>query len=1198
MSNFTHLHVHTEYSILDGLAKIPELIEKAYKDGMRAMAVTDHGNMFGILDFTNKVEKFNSKLKEDEEKFKPIIGCEVYVTNGDRHKKDGKEDRSGRHLVLLAKNMDGYHNLCTLVSIGYVEGFYYTPRIDKEVLRKYSEGIIACSACLGGELPQVIMKNNPFQNGDVSPENLDLEEAGKVVEEFKSMFGDDYYLELQRNGHKEQELVNIALLELGKRHHVKCIATNDTHFVNKEDFPAHKMLICINTRKDYYTQSGALQDEDTDNGMAYSGEEYFKTTAEMTELFADIPEVIANTQEITDKIDMITLKSKASLPSFDVPEAFEGEKEYLEYLVWEGAKERYPEMTDEIKERIAFELETVCWMGFPGYFLIVWDFIKEGKKMGVRFGPGRGSAAGSALAYCLNITNIDPIKYDLLFERFLNPDRISLPDIDIDIDDAGRAKVLQYVIEKYGDDRVAQIITFNTMAAKSAIRDCARTLNLPLADADRLAKLVPDGPGVSLQKALKEVPELKDALENGTDLVKDTLRFAMRLEGTVKNSGVHACGVIIGKNRLINSLPLSLAKADKDDDKKIVIQYEGSLVEDAGLLKMDFLGLKTLNIINSTLENIKLRFNKDIDIDMIPLDDKETYQLLSRGDTTAIFQLESPGMRKYLQELKPERFEDIISMVSLYRPGPMDNIPTFINRKNGKEKIDYPIQEMSKYLDETYGVTVYQEQVMLLSRLLADFTRGQSDQLRKAMGKKLEHVMAELEEKFYDGGEKKGHDRAVLKEIWNEWKKFAQYAFNKSHATCYAFVAYQTAYLKTHYRAEFMAANLTNNLDNLEKITQLIEDTSKMGIKILNPDINESDLSFTVNKNGEVRFGLAALKGVGNSAVESLIAERRENGPFENIFDFVKRINLRNCNKRTIESMAYAGVFDSFNTIHRAQFFEADKNGSTFLEKLISFGAKAQTEGNQNQISIFDDQPDMEELAYPEIPPCEPWHSIEKLRHEKEVAGFYISGHPLDEHKLVIDSFTNITLDDLNKKSANKELGKLASKAINFAGIVTSAQRLTSKNNRDYGRITFEDYSGEYQWMIFGEEYSRFQHFFKVGQQLFVKATIKEQFRGKDYQGEKNYNMNPIDIVYLDDACEKLCKEVSLYLNIKDISNNLAHLILEAIKNAPGKTPLSIRIISTENNIHSDLSNFSLKVDPEAFAKELKLLVEHKIVLR
>ncbi|MDL2326983.1 DNA polymerase III subunit alpha, partial [Bacteroidales bacterium OttesenSCG-928-A14] len=739
MSNFSHLHVHTEYSFLDGMAKIPELIDKAYKDGMRAMAITDHGNMYGVLDFINQVNKYNKKLEAGSEKFKGIIGCEVYVASKSRHDKSGKEDRSGHHLVLLAKNMDGYHNLCRLVTKAYAEGMYYTPRVDKELLRMHADGIIACSACLGGELPQVIMRNNQDKGLDVSADELDLTNAQKVVEEFKSIYGDDYYLELQRNGHREQRQVNTALLRLGELCNVKCIATNDSHFVNREDADAHKMLICINTRKDYNPAESVSQDSDTDNGMAYSGEEYFKTTAEMEELFADIPFVITNTQEIADKIDAIDLNAPASLPTFEIPKEFNSEAEYLEYLVWEGAKERYPDMNDETKERIAFELEVVNRMGYPGYFLIVWDFMKEGRKMGIRFGPGRGSAAGSALAYCLEITNIDPIKYDLLFERFLNPDRISLPDIDIDIDDAGREKVIQYVIDKYGMGKVAQIVTFSTMAAKSAIRDCARVLKLPLQDSDRLAKLVPETPGISLDRAFKEVPELKNELDNGTPLVKDTLRFALKLEGTIRNSGVHACGVIIGKNELSDSVPLCTAK----NSDTMVTQYEGKLVEDAGLLKMDFLGLKTLNIINSALYNIKRRFGYDLDIDHIPLDDKKTYELLSRGDTTAIFQLESPGMKKHLQELRPERFEDIISMNALYRPGPMDNIPSFINRKNGKEKIEYPIPIMEKYLGETYGITVYQEQVMLLSRLLANFTRGESDMLRKAMGKKLEAVMNE-----------------------------------------------------------------------------------------------------------------------------------------------------------------------------------------------------------------------------------------------------------------------------------------------------------------------------------------------------------------------------------------------------------------------------------------------------------------------
>lgn len=1189
MSRFTHLHVHTEYSILDGLAKIKELIKKAYDDGMRAMAITDHGNMFGVLDFMKQVDNFNQKLKADEEPFKGIIGCEVYVAVNGRFSKN-KEDRSGRHLILLAKNMTGYRNLCKLVTLGYSEGFYYTPRVDKELLRKYSEGLIACSACLGGELPKAIMNSNRFHQKEQSLDTLDLTEAGKVVEEFISIFGEDYYLEMQRNGHEDQRLVNEAIRQLSAKYNVKYVATNDSHFVNKEDFEAHRLLVCLNTQKDFYSAEGAT--EDSDNGLFYTGEEYFRTTAEMTELFADFPEAIENTQEIVDKVEYIKLTTdKATLPRFDVPPEFSSEAEYLEHLVWEGAKTRYPEMTPEIKDRITFEISVLNGMGYSGYFLIVWDFINAGRKMGIRFGPGRGSAAGSALSYCLGITNIDPIKYNLLFERFLNPDRISLPDIDIDIDDSGREKVIQYVTDKYGANRVAQIVTFNTMGAKMAIRDCARVLKLPLQEADQLAKYIPDGPGISLEESIKKIPELRQASENGSQLVKDTLKYALRLSGTVRNSGVHACGVIIGKDDLIETLPLFTPK--KADS--MAIQYEGSIVEDAGLLKMDFLGLKTLNIISSTLQNIKLSHNKDIDIDQIPLDDQETYNLLSRGDTTAIFQLESAGMKKHLQELRPERFEDIISMVSLYRPGPMDNIPAFIARKNDPSKIKYLIPEMKVYLEETYGITVYQEQVMLLSRLLADFTRGESDVLRKAMGKKQLSTMAKLEEKFYEGGVKKGYDIGDLKEIWTEWEKFASYAFNKSHATCYAYVAYQTAWLKAHYPAEFMAANLTNNLDNMDKITQLIDDAALSGIKILGPDINESALAFTVSQNGDIRFGLAALKGVGASAVEAVIKERDENGPFPNIFEFVKRINLRNCNKKAIEAMAYSGTFDSFDNVHRAQYFHPDKNGQTFIERLINFGTKSQTGYDQAQYSIFDELPNSEELVYPEIPPCPKWHPVEQLRHEKNVAGFYISGHPLDEYKYIITNYVNTTNADL--KNPDK-LKTLLDRPINFIGIITDSQRLMTKSNKDFGKITFEDYKEEYQWLLFGEDYSRFKHLFEVGKQIFARATVKEKYRGKDYQGEIQYNITPIDVFYLHDAYEKLCKELVLTVNIKDISNNLAYLINEAIEKSPGKLPLSVQIISDKDNFHSTFNNFKIKIDPEQFIQNLKLTIPHKVSLK
>lgn len=1192
MNNFSHLHVHTEYSILDGLAKIPQLIAKAYHDGQRAIAITDHGNMYGVFEFVKEVEKFNkSSLAIPSEPMKAIVGCEVYVAPNGAQNKVSKENRSGRHLILLAKNMEGYRNLSTLVSIGFqAENYYYTPRVDKEILKMYSQGLIACSACLGGEIPQAIMKYNNVSKSNQYADLLDLQAAETVLQEYLDIFGDDFYLEMQNHGHPEQFLVNKAIKQLSEKYQVPYVATNDVHFVNQFDFEAHRILLCINTGRDYTSPDAAVQESEGDNGLLYTGEEFLKTTEEMVQLFSEYPEAISNTQLIVDKVERIKLSNEVSLPAFEVPEAFEDQNTYFKHLVYEGAKKRWPEgLTTEIEERIQFELDTVIRMGFPGYFLIVWDFIKEGRKMGIRFGPGRGSAAGSILAYCLEITNVDPIKYQLLFERFLNPDRISLPDMDIDIDDSGRDKVIQYVIEKYGKDKVAQIVTFGTMAAKSSIRDCARVLKLPLQESDRLAKLVPDGPNMTLKKAYGEVPELKNEMQNGSPLIKKTLDFAQQIEGTVKSPGVHACGVIIGKDPLINQIPLSTSK----NSEIPVTQYEGKYVEDSGLLKMDFLGLKTLNIISSTLSNIKLRFNIDIDIDTIPLDDPKTYELLAKGDTVGVFQLESAGMRKYLVDLKPERFEDIIAMVSLYRPGPMDKIPSFINRKQGREPIVYDIPEMKTYLADTYGITIYQEQVMLLSRLLGGFTPGQADQLRKAMGKKLVNEMNSLESNFYDGGTKKGHDLSVLKRIWEEWKKFAEYAFNKSHATCYALVAYQTAYLKAHYPAEFMAAILTNNIDKIEEVRKFIEDTRHSGIKVLPPDINESSYDFTVNKKGDIRFGLVALKGMGSAAVNSIIEERTKKR-FENIFDFFKRINLKNCNRKSIEALVYSGAFDSFLEIHRAQFFhQVEGEKYFFLDKLITWGNKQQTANANGQTDIFGEMLDSQEDVYPAIPEMERYHSLEQLKYEKEIAGFYISGNPLDAYKAAIENFCNITVQELNTDKINS----FTSKPAKFAAYITKIETgVFKKTGKEYGKLTFEDESGTFEWALFGENFAKFKNFYTVGGLLFFKAKT-DSYLKKDTQ-EKVFRFVPIDVFYLSDIYDKMCKEIILSLNIKDVSKSVAYSIKETIETNKGKTPLSIKIMEENNHFYTDFSNTKFKVNPESFIQNLVLYVDYKIEMR
>lgn len=1205
MSEFTHLHVHTEYSILDGLAKISDLIKKAYADGQRAMAVTDHGNMYAIFNFVREVEKFNGKLSKDDEPFKAIIGCEVYVAARSRLDKSEKIDRSGHHLILLAKDWVGYRNLSRMVSFGFSDGMYYKPRIDKELLRKYHEGVICCSACLGGELPQVIMRHNDPLSTDYS--NLDLQKAGEVVEEFKEIFGNDYYLELQRNGHREQNLVNEALLQLGEKHGVRCIATNDVHFTNKEDFDTHRMLLCINTGKKFYDQDSAKQDEDSDGGMAYSGQEYFRTTEEMKELFADHPEVILNTQHIVRKVEVLKLATKATLPKFDIPENFNDEYAYLEYLVREGAKGRYPVMTPEIEERIQFELDVVKGMGFPGYFLIVWDFINAGKKMGIRFGPGRGSAAGSVLAYCMGITNIDPIKYDLLFERFLNPDRISMPDMDIDIDDSGRRKVIEYVIGKYGAERVAQIITFNFMGAKSAIRNCARVLDLPLAESDRLAKLVPDDPKVNFYDMFHEIdkkgkksknyaPDLLKETQSDNILIRQTLDFAQKLEGTVQTSGVHACGVIIGRDDLFDCVPLCTSK----NSDILVTQYEGKVIEDAGLLKMDFLGLKTLNIISSTLENIRKRSGEEFEIDDIPLDDEKTFELFANGDTTAIFQFESPGMRTYMQELKPSRFEDIIAMNALYRPGPMDNIPTFINRKLGKEPISYDIPEMGQYLDDTYGITVYQEQVMLLSRLLAGFTRGQADTLRKAMGKKKIDMMNELEVKYMQGGQERDHTPEQLKKIWDEWKHFAEYAFNKSHATCYAFVAFQTAFLKAHYRAEFMAANLTNNLDNMTKISTFIDDAVRSNIKVLGPDINESEIEFTVNKAGNIRFGLAALKGVGASGMENVVKERNENGPYKDIFDFVKRVDLRSCNKRCIETLAKAGAFDCFENMHRAQFFFCEREGFNFVDKLISFASKSQNT-DANQISIFDafEPEEQEELNLP-LPQCEPWGAYEQIKNEKEVAGFYITAHPLDEFKEIINNYVNVNLLQIADKEHMKRCHS-SGKPFAIAGIVSEVRSGFTKNNKAWGTVTLEDYDSTWTWSLFGDDdFTRFKHMFEKGKRLYIEARmeLKQWVDKESGKITERVNIHPISVISLEEVYDKVCKEVVLVLDIGNVSVDVAKDIKKQLDANKGKTDFSLRIVEKGGVFYSDFSNFSTKINPEEFVKSFSLPVKYKIELK
>ena len=1149
---FTHLHVHTQFSVLDGLSRISTLIEKAKADGMTAVAITDHGNMFGVKSFHQTAI---------ENKIKPILGCEVYVARRSMDKKESKVDASGWHLVLLAKNETGYKNLIKLVSAGWAKGYYYKPRIDKDLLRKHHEGLIALSACLGGEIPSKIV-------------NEGAEKAEESLLEYKAIFGEDFYLELQRHKsgnpetdrrvYDDQEYVNKELLKLSVKHGIKVVATNDAHFVNEEDASAHDRLICIGTARDL----------DDPNRMRYTRQEWFKTREEMSTLFADVPEAITNTQEVADKIEVYGLDHEPIMPEFEIPEPFEDANDYLRHLTFDGAKKRYHEITDAISERIDFELEVIKTMGFPDYFLIVWDFLEAARKMGVSVGPGRGSVAGSVVAYCLKITQIDPLEYKLLFERFLNPERISMPDIDIDFDDDGREKVLHYVAEKYGTKRVAHLITFGKMAAKSAIRDVARVQKLPLQEADRLAKMIPDRPGVTLNEAIKEVPELRHELENGKPEVSSVLRNALTLEGSVRNTGTHACGIIIARDNLDKFVPISTVKGSV---LEYATQYDGNYIEDVGLLKMDFLGLKTLSIIKDALENIKRSKGIDVDIDNVPLDDKETYELYGRGETTGLFQFESDGMKKYLQDLKPTRFEDLIAMNALYRPGPMQYIPQFIKRKHGLESIQYDVPEMEEILKETYGITIYQEQVMLLSRLMAGFTRGQSDSLRKAMGKKKMAEMAKLKIKYLTGCEKNGIPQKAAEKVWHDWEEFTKYAFNKSHATCYSYVSYQTAYLKAHYPAEFMAAVLSRNLNNIDKITFFTKEAERMGIQVLGPDINESSLNFTVTKDKIIRFGMAAIKGVGSSAVEDIIAEREKNGPFKSIFDMAKRVNLKSVNKRSFEALAKAGAFDCFEETHRAQYFyRENENDPEFIEKIIRFAAKYQQKKNSAQVSLFGDTDEFE-VQDPPIPPCEPWPKAVQLRYEKDVTGFYISGHPLDAFELTMKHLCNVDIARLRNNLADYK-----NKEVIFGGMVTSTLQRTTKNGSLFGVMTLEDYSGSIDLRLFKETYLRLKHMLAVGNNLIVHARVEAS-----RYDENNININIHDISLLEDAMNNVMKKLTLYFSPEEITDEIINELVKMKQDYPGETQLMISLNSIDKKRPLVLKSKSGKVDALYFLNNL-----------
>jgi DNA polymerase-3 subunit alpha len=1162
---FVHLHVHTQYSILDGAANIKKLFKAAQDDNQRALAITDHGNMFGVKEFLETAAKFPS--------VKPIVGCEVYVAKNSRLEKRGREDQGSYHLVLLAKNYEGYKNLVKLTSNAFIEGFYSKPRIDRELLERYSSGLICSSACLGGEVPQAILAGN-------------IELAEETARWYKNLFGDDYYLELQRhetdlpgadsNTYLTQCKANEAILEIARKLDIKCIATNDVHFVSADDREAHDRLICLTTNADI----------DDPQRLRYTKQEYLKSQAEMEQIFSDVPEVLLNTQEIADKVEGYDINSKPIMPNFEIPETFKNSDDYLRELSYQGALTRYKEITPEITERIDFELATIQKMGYPDYFLIVQDFIAAARSMGVSVGPGRGSAAGSVVAYCLRITDIDPLKYDLLFERFLNPDRISMPDIDIDFDDDGRHKVLNYVEKKYGKDHVSHVITFGTMAAKSAIRDIARIQRLPLQESDRLAKMIPnrfptDDDGntvdVTIENCLKFVPEFADAYNNGDPLLKETVDYAKKLEGNVRNVGVHACAIIIGKDDLREFIPITTAN-DKETGEKIwVSQYDGSQIEKVGMLKMDFLGLKTLSVIKDTVVNIKKSRGIDIDIDTIPINDSLTYELFSRGDTVGTFQFESDGMRKWLRELKPTRFEDLIAMNALYRPGPMEYIPDFVNRKHGVKQIEYDLKEMEEILSDTYGVTVYQEQVMLLSQKLAGFSRGDADSLRKAMGKKIKAVMDELKQQFIKGGEDNGHKAVTLEKIWKDWEAFAQYAFNKSHSTCYAWIGYQTAYLKANYPAEFMAATLSRNLNDIEELTKLMDECKRMKIPVMGPDVNESRDNFTVTKKGNIRFGMAGIKGVGGAAVEHIIKAREEKGsPFESVFDFVERVNLNTVNRKTIESLIYAGAFDSFGQVARQQYLGTTSKDELFLDALIKYGNRFQNDTVNGGNSLFGTSESIK-LVPPDVPLFMEADTHEILKREKELVGMYLSAHPLDIYAFEVKNFTTATLSDASDMvdRAPKD-ESLQGKEIIIAGLVTSVKvSYTRSTGKPFANFTVEDFNGSQNFAVYGKDYEGFMQYLQPNLPLIIKCAINPRFgyasANKDDGKSVDYELKIKRIRHLANTKEDFVRDITIDIPVKMITPGFRGELVKKLKENKGKTSLIIKLVDYDNQVAVEL---------------------------
>ncbi len=1260
MSRFVHLHVHSQYSILDGQASIQRLVDKAMDDGQPGIALTDHGNMFGVKEFFNYTKKAKGKCKEkvkvlqeriaglrdgsieaeepvreialaeqelavwlDKAAFKPIIGCEVYVARrGDLSLKDKthKEDQGGWHLILLAKNERGYHNLVKIVSKAWTEGFYMRPRTDRKELERYHEGLICCSACLGGEVPKRITEGN-------------IEAAEEAVQWYKRVFGDDYYLELQlhkatveRANHEAYPLqleVNRHLRELAAKYDVKTVCTNDVHFVEEANAEAHDRLICLSTGKDL----------DDPKRMLYSKQEWMKTTAEMESLFGMTdPEAIENTVEVCNKVELYSIDHAPIMPEFAIPEEFgteaeyrarlteedlfneftrdengnevmsreEGEKkiknlggydklyrikfeaDYLAHLTMIGAKKLYGDpLSEEVVERLRFELHIMKTMGFPGYFLIVQDFIRAAREeLDVSVGPGRGSAAGSAVAYCLGITQIDPIRYDLLFERFLNPDRISLPDIDVDFDDDGRGRVLNWVTQKYGKEKVAHIITYGTMATKLAIKDVARVQKLPLSESDRLCKLVPDktpeGKRVKdLGHAISLVPDLKAAEESDDPIMHDTIRYAKMLEGNVRNTGVHACGTIICRDDITDWVPVSTADDKETGEKMLVTQYEGSVIEDTGLIKMDFLGLKTLSILKDAVANVRQTKGIEVDIDDFSIiEDRPTYKLYCEGRTVGTFQFESPGMQKYLRELQPSTFEDLIAMNALYRPGPMDNIPDFIARKHGRSPIVYDIPVMERYLKDTYGITVYQEQVMLLSRLLANFTRGESDTLRKAMGKKLKDKLDALKPKFIAGGQSNGHDPEVLEKIWGEWEKFASYAFNKSHATCYSWVAFQTAYLKAHYPSEFMAAVLSRNLANVGQLTIYMNECKRMGINVLCSDVNESMKTFSATKKGDIRFGLAAIKGVGEAAAESIILEREKNGPYKDIYDLFERLNYSVVNRKCVENMAYAGSFSSLVDFHRSKFFASearDSAGVTFLEQLMRYGQRFQAEKSNAQQSLFGGGSAVD-IQRPTIPSCLDWNQLETLNKEREMMGLYLSAHPLDEYKIIIDNMCKTQLSEL------EDLEALRGQEVAVAGLVVDVQNLMTKTGKNFGRFKLEDYNSTHEFVLFGKDYENFRKYLFKDYYLMVRGKIQPRPYQKEGTPEQ-LEFKIVGMMQLEEVRDTMIKELHLQLPIAELTERLIADLTTALKRSKGSTLVRMRLYDPEMGVQLRLFSKSHRVE-------------------